>query len=603
MPTVVDERFTKDNTAHVLANKWVVWNANRTEWLKEHVELRQYIFATSTRSTTNKQLPWKNSTVTPKLTQIRDNLHANYMAALFPREDWFEWKGQDQSSTTKKKRDAIEAYMQTKLKASNFQVVVSQLILDYIDYGNVFAGHQYVCEKKVDPTTKEEVTVYEGPSLLRISPLDIVFDPTAVSFDKSPCIVRRIVSLGELDKMVKEHPELGYNPAVLDKVNGMRMAASDTTEALKSEGFKVDGFGSIELYFNSGMVELLDFHGDYYDTTTKTYHSDMRVTIVDRRWVLRQKPNDSWTGSRPIKHCGWRLRPDNLWSQGPLDQLVGMQYRIDHLENLKADVFDQIAHPVTIIKGETVEDFEFGPGATVHVGEDGGVSFDRPDAQAIHADMEIQTLMDRMEELAGAPRQAMGIRTPGEKTKYEVQVLENGAGRIFQSKVSWFERNIIEPILNSMLEECVRSMGPRESVRMVDPDYGSESFKDITKEDITAKGKLYPIGARHFAEQAMFVQELSQTLQLINQIPEIKAHISGKNIAKALEETLGWKSFGIVKDNALVSEQAETQRLVQAAQEQVGAEGAMPSELQDQDYVPRNTNEQPVDAMPPQGLQ
>ena len=603
MPTVVDERFTKDNTAHVLANKWVVWNANRTEWLKEHVELRQYIFATSTRSTTNKQLPWKNSTVTPKLTQIRDNLHANYMAALFPREDWFEWKGQDQSSTTKKKRDAIEAYMQTKLKASNFQVVVSQLILDYIDYGNVFAGHQYVCEKKVDPTTKEEVTVYEGPSLLRISPLDIVFDPTAVSFDKSPCIVRRIVSLGELDKMVKEHPELVYNPAVLDKVNGMRMAASDTTEALKSEGFKVDGFGSIELYFNSGMVELLDFHGDYYDTTTKTYHSDMRVTIVDRRWVLRQKPNDSWTGSRPIKHCGWRLRPDNLWSQGPLDQLVGMQYRIDHLENLKADVFDQIAHPVTIIKGETVEDFEFGPGATVHVGEDGGVSFDRPDAQAIHADMEIQTLMDRMEELAGAPRQAMGIRTPGEKTKYEVQVLENGAGRIFQSKVSWFERNIIEPILNSMLEECVRSMGPRESVRMVDPDYGSESFKDITKEDITAKGKLYPIGARHFAEQAMFVQELSQTLQLINQIPEIKAHISGKNIAKALEETLGWKSFGIVKDNALVSEQAETQRLVQAAQEQVGAEGAMPSELQDQDYVPRNTNEQPVDAMPPQGLQ
>jgi hypothetical protein len=36
---------------------------------------------------------------------------------------------------------------------------------------------------------------------------------------------------------------------------------------------------------------------------------------------------------------------------GPLDNLVGMQYRIDHLENLKADVFDLIAFPPLKIKG------------------------------------------------------------------------------------------------------------------------------------------------------------------------------------------------------------------------------------------------------------
>jgi hypothetical protein len=333
------------------------------------------------------------------------------------------------------------------------------------------------------------------------------------------------------------------------------------------------------------MVELLDFYGDYYDTQTQTLHKDQIITVADRRFLLRMEPNRSWTGERPIKHCGWRLRPDNLWAQGPLDQLVGMQYRIDHLENLKADVFDLIAHPITVIKGDTVDDFDYGPGTVVHVGMDGDIEFKRPEAAALSADMEIATLMERMEELAGAPKQAMGIRTPGEKTAYEVQVLENGAGRIFQSKVNWFERNILEPLLNSMLEEAVRKMDAKDTIRMVDPDLGTERFSDITKDDLTAKGKFRAVGARHFAEQNRFIQELTSTLELSQRIPTIAPHISGKNVAKALSETLGWTMFDIVRENVAVVEQAETQRMMNAAGEQIQTEAQMPSELQNQDYV------------------
>ena len=54
---------------------------------------------------------------------------------------------------------------------------------------------------------------------------------------------------------------------------------------------------------------------------------------------------------------------------GPLDNLVGMQYRIDHLENLKADVFDQIAYPIIKIRGD-VEDFDFEPAARIYMGEE-----------------------------------------------------------------------------------------------------------------------------------------------------------------------------------------------------------------------------------------
>jgi hypothetical protein len=183
--------------------------------------------------------------------------------------------------------------------------------------------------------------------------------------------------------------------------------------------------------------------------------------------------------------------------------------------------------------------------------------------------------MNRMEELAGAPKQAMGIRTPGEKTKYEVQSLENAAGRIFQSKVSWFERNILEPLLNGMLAESVRNFEGVERIRAIDEDFNTESHVEVTKNDLMAEGKIYPVGARHFADQARFVQELAQTISAVQAIPGVAAHMSGKAIAKALEENLGWQNYKIVKDNAMVFEQAETQRLINQISEDVQTEATI----------------------------
>jgi len=214
----------------------------------------------------------------------------------------------------------------------------------------------------------------------------------------------------------------------------------------------------------------------------------------------------------------------------------------------------------------------------VFLGDEGDLEFLRPDATALQADLQINELMNRMEELAGAPKQAMGIRTPGEKTKYEVQSLENAAGRIFQSKVSWFERNILEPLLNGMLAEAIRNFEGVERIRTVDEDFGTESFVEVTKNDLMAAGKIYPIGARHFADQARFIQELAQTVQAVQAIPTVAAHISGKAIAKALEENLGWQNYKIVSDNAMIFEQAETQRLMNQVAEDIQTEAAVSPE-------------------------
>jgi len=97
-------------------------------------------------------------------------------------------------------------------------------------------------------------------------------------------------------------------------------------------------------------------------------------------------------------------------AMGPLDNLVGMQYRIDHLENLKADVFDLIAFPPIKQKGY-VEDWNWGPGEKIFMAEDADVESLAPDTTALNADQQIHELEMQMEEMAGAPKEAMGIRS------------------------------------------------------------------------------------------------------------------------------------------------------------------------------------------------
>jgi hypothetical protein len=582
--------FQDDSLANKIADMWVRWDNARNVWKSDQQELRNYLFATDTRKTSNSKLPWKNSTVTPKLTQIRDNLHANYMAALFPSENWFFWEATDKSPELTKKRYAITNYLKQKLKASNFQLLVSQLVYDYIDFGNVVVTYDYVRDV-ISDNTGNVVSRYIGPKAYRINPTDIVFNPLSETFDKTPVVRRMLKSVGDLMNDVETKPALNYSKATLNKAMAFRQNYRDDPEFKKELNMAIDGFGSADEYLDSDMVELLEFWGDIYDPDTKQLLRNQLVTVIDRKWILRKQPNPMWTGSKPMFHCGWRLRTDNLWAQGPLDQLVGMQYRIDHLENLKADVFDLIAYPVMVVKGSTVEEFEYEPGATVFVGDEGGLEFLRPDATALQADMQINELMNRMEELAGAPKQAMGIRTPGEKTKYEVQSLENAAGRIFQSKVSWFERNILEPLLNGMLAEAIRNFEGVERIRTVDEDYGTEAFVEVTKDDLMAAGKIYPIGARHFGEQARFIQELNQTMVAVQAIPTVAAHISGKAIAKALEENLGWQNYKIVQDNAMIFEQAETQRLMNQVSEDIQTEATINPE-----------GDMSEEGMPPQGV-
>lgn len=559
----INHMLDPDNLAVEISNRWTEWEMLRRPWVEQTKELRNYIYATDTTTTGNAILPWSNTTTTPKLTQIHDNLHANYFATLFPAQKWMRWEADDRKSAGKEKARAIESYMLQKTKHSGFVNTVSELLTDWILTGNCFGLVQH----DVDYATKEDGSVtakYIGPRLYRISPYDICFNPVASHFEKSPKIIRSIKSMGEIKRDIEADPSNETMQRAWNKMlQGRRTVANSDIGQDKAQGFTADGFSNIQQYYESDYVEVLTFYGDIYDQESGDFLKDRIITIMDRAYVLSNEENPSWLGTAPIFHAGWRTRPDNLYAMGPLDNLVGMQYRIDHLENLKADVFDQIAYPIIKIRGD-VEDFDFEPGARIYMGEEGDVGYLSPDGTALQADMQIAILENKMEEMAGAPKQAMGIRTPGEKTAFEVQSLQNSASRIFEHKTAHFERMFLEPALNAMLEVGRRNMKIAEQIPLKDDATGKEYFVSLEKSDVVGSGKLSPIGARHFAERARRIQNLTQLSMVKAGDPSVAPHLSGKELARILAEELGEaKLFG---ENISIQEQLETQQAMQDAE-------------------------------------
>lgn len=579
-----------DRKAIEIGNYWMEWDSLREPFKARTQELQRYIYATDTTTTTNAKLPWSNKTTIPKLCQIRDNLIANYQATMFPKRQWLDWEAGDAEAADANVQKKIKNYMLWNVEQPYFKEEIKKLIQDYVDYGNCFATVEWV-----DNSTDTEDGIkpgFTGARPKRISPLDIVFNPTSTSFSEAPKIIRSIMSIGEaklfLDKMTKTEDERVIAEAVFEQCMTNRSLIKQQGPTEFSEvatQFMVDGFGSYYNYLSSNYVELLTFYGDLYDQEENKLYPRRMIVVMDRSKVIYDQPHPYPMAEIPIWHAGWRIRQDNLWAMGPLDNLVGMQYRLDHIENMKADLYDLTTFPPIKIKG-IVSDFEWGPMEKIYVdGSEGSdVEMMPPQTNMIQIDLAIQRYEQLMEEMAGSPKEAMGFRTPGEKTAYEVQRLENAASRIFQSKIGQFEEAIIEPILNGMLVYAKTYLTPT-TIRTIESPFNTVSFEEIRQSDLSANGRLKPVAARHFAERAERIQNLTNFVSSgLYQDPSVNVHFSGLKIAEMMEDELDIAEWELVTPYIRISENAEAQQLQNASQENVMNAIDTPSGLTPDDY-------------------
>jgi len=527
----------------MLYDQWQGYRAvNRDKW----TEIEGYIFATDTTSLEGGKAH-DHTTHIPVVSEIKEELEAIMYSTILPHEDFLSWKPYTPEAATKQVRHKVLAYLKNRHALNNFEKVFRKLIQDLVIYGNAFVKVEYVDET-------EEGVGYVGPKPKRISPYDIVFDPTRSDFTKTPKIIRSMMTLGEFVEWAERQPSPDEQ-VIRDVVE--RRASFGTiqkTERNKSNQYTPDGFTSIEAYYTSGLVEVLMFYGDVWDKSTGAFTKNRCVAVIDRVAQLfdveERQPH--------IYKASWSEKPDNLWSQGPLDKIVGLNYQINHRENSKSDALDRYIYPDKQFVGDVEEVYNEETGQTYYLcPEGGGVSDITPDTTVLTADMHQERLKAAARSAAGLPPQLMGFRTPGEKTAFEVQQLDDAALRKFLHKAAQFEMDLLEPVVRSELllgAENYSSIIQAISTN----DEGLPMVLSITKADLLSNGKLVPVGARRYARQNQQMVMLN-TLANSNLFAVVQNHIDSFKVAKVVEELGGFDSFEFFEKYIGIKDQAEAQ--------------------------------------------
>lgn len=551
MSTVVFHQYSDEQIPKEVASLWWKWDSRREKAKKSWNETERYVYATDTTSLIGLG-QYDHTTHIPVVHQVRENLVSILYETVVPHEDWLGWKPYDKQAANLKKRDKVLAFIKNRHALNGFTKVIRKVITDLVDYGNCFCQVTY----------KASSEGYNGPVINRISPYDIVFDPTVSEFSKAPKIVREVISIGEFFTRSQDTElwDKGIVNAVLGNRSGNQKGFMESQ--YRDPQFTPAGFGSRQEYFESGFIELLWFYGDVWDRDKNEYKADRCIVVVDRC----QKLADFEEKEPNIFKSGWKQRPDNSWCQGPLEQIIGLNFQINHRENSKSDVLDRAINPDKLYVGPVEEIYNDQTGQVKYLAAEGGTVQDlTPDMTVLTADMHQDRLLAFASEAVGLPPQIMGFRTPGEKTLGEVQQLDSSAFRKFILKAAIFEEELLEPAVSAELQLSVKNYTSVIQAMQQNKE-GLMTFFEVTEDDLRSNGVLVPYGSRRFSRQ---LQQLTTLQQLGNSnlAQLIASHINTYNLAQSVERLGGFEQFEIIKKFAALEEQAEAQSL-QASLEQ-----------------------------------
>ncbi len=566
--TALGAFVTASDKAEFVTRLWTEWDGVRAPAISKWREVEAYRYATDTNSLPSASGAFTHTTHTPVLAAIAQDLEAILLQVVMPHDDWFTFEPMDAKGARIEQRKVIKSYLKNRHALNGYAEEVAKLRSDLVTYGVCFSQTFHANEKKGDKQG------YIGPKTRRISPYDIVFDPTATDFATSPKVIREIISLGEL----KRRGDSGdLDSEVVDKLLKSRsnFANSDAGED-KNEQYVPTGFGTYQQYIASGFIELLWFYGDVYDAQNRELHESQIVVTADREEVLLQDTIKTASGNPHIFQSVWQKLPDNLWGMGPLENIVGLNYQVNHRENAKSEALDRLIYPDKVYIGDVEEMFDEDTGQVTYLApEGGGVNELAINTQFFSYDLHIDRLTHSARSAARLPSDLTGFRSQGEKTLGEVTALTEGGMRGFIDKAADFERSSLEQHLKAGIELAHENFGNAFKV----PNKSESGFIEmlnVTKEDLAVNGVLIPKGARRFARKNQMLTTLTQ-LSATPLLQFAAPHLSGKSTANLVSELLEIQDTGMFEEFAQIIEQGEAQQVASQVQQSAAIQASQPS--------------------------
>ncbi|MGL1886323.1 MAG: hypothetical protein OCD76_07390 [Reichenbachiella sp.] len=561
--------FVSDaDKAAFVTRLWTEWDADRDPAIQKWREIEAYRYATDTNSLPNAKGAFSHSTHTPVVSAIAQDLEAILLQVVMPHDDWFTFEPMDAQAARLEQRKVIVSYLKNRLALNGYVEEVAKLRSDLVTYGNCFSQVFHANE------TRGDKAGYIGPKIRRISPYDIAFDPTATDFASSPKVIREIITLGELKRRGNSNL---LDSTIVDKLLTDRgnFANSDAGED-KNEQYIPLGFGTYQQYITSGFIELLWFYGDVYDEQNQELHEAQVVVVADSSEVLLQKEIDTVTGNPHIFQSVWQRLPDNLWGMGPLENIIGLNYQVNHRENAKSEALDRLIYPDKVYVGDVEEMYDDETGQVTYLApEGGGVNELAINTQFFSFDLHIDRLTHSARSAARLPSDLTGFRSQGEKTLGEVTALTEGGMRGFVDKAADFERSSLENHLKASVELAYDNFGNAFQV----PNQSESGFIEmlnVTKEDLAVNGILIPKGSRRFARKNQMLSSLTQ-LSATPLLQFAAPHMSGKATATLVAELLEIQDTGMFEEFAQIIEQGEAQQVANQVEQSNAIQASQPS--------------------------
>ena len=559
---------TEAEQADFVTRFWTEKDGIRDPAITKWREVEAYRYATDTKSLPGAEGAFTHSTHTPVVSSIAQDLEAILLQVVIPHEDFFTFEPMDSQAARTEQRKAIVSYLKNRHALNGYLGELAKLRSDLVTYGNCFSQVIHVNE------TKGDKPGYIGPKVKRISPYDIVFDPTAIDFITTPKVIREIITLGELFKRGQNGTLEEAKVMELLKNRG-NFANSDAGEE-KNEQYVPRGFGTYQQYIASGFIELLWFYGDVYDPINYELHEAQVIVVADSSTVLLKQEIKTVSGNPHIFQSVWEKLPDNLWGMGPLENIVGLNYQINHRENSKSEGLDRTIYPDKVYQGDVEEIYDDETGQVTYLAPEGGsVQELTINTQFLNADLHIDRLTRSARSAARLPGDLTGFRSQGEKTLGEVTALTEGGMRGFIDKAADWERTSIEQHLKAEIELAHENFGSAFKV----PNKSEAGFIEmlnISKEDLAVNGLLIPRGAKRFARKNQMLATLTQ-LSSTPLAQMALMHTSAKGAANLMNELLETTDTGLFEEFAQIIEQGEAQQIANQVEQSTALQSSQPS--------------------------
>lgn len=559
---------TPAEKAEFVTRLWTEWDAARDPAISKWREIEAYRYATDTNSLPNAKGAFTHSTHMPVAAAIAQDLEAILLQVVMPHEDWFTFEPMDSQAARKDQRKTIVSYLKNRHALNGYTDEVAKLRSDLVTYGNCFSQVFHANE------SRGEQSGYVGPKVRRVSPYDIAFDPTAVDFSCTPKVIREIITLGEL----KRRGDAGIldSETVNKLLHGRGNFANSDAGEDKNEQYVPLGFGTYQQYIQSGFIELLWFYGDVYDQENIELHESQIVVVADSEEVLLEDTIKTSTGKPHIFQSVWQKLPDNLWGQGPLENIIGLNYQVNHRENAKSEALDRLIYPDKIYQGDVEEMYDDETGQMTYLApEGGGVQELAINTQFFSFDLHIDRLQHSARSAARLPSDLTGFRSQGEKTLGEVTALTEGGMRGFIDKAADFERSSLEKHLGAEIELAYDNFGSAFKVPNKN-EGGFIEMLNVTKEDLAVNGILIPRGAKRFARKNQMLSTLTQ-LSATPLAQVIALHTSGKGATELVNELLETHDTGLFEEFAQILEQGEAQQIMNQVEQSNAMQASQPS--------------------------